>query len=58
MLEEHHLTPRVGRPEDIAEAVLYLVSDAAAFVTGQILNVDGGISSHVPPFADLRRMAR
>jgi NAD(P)-dependent dehydrogenase (short-subunit alcohol dehydrogenase family) len=58
MLEEHHLTPRVGRPEDIAEAVLYLVSDAASFVTGQILNVDGGISSHVPPFADIRRMAR
>ncbi len=33
---------RVGRPEDIAEAVLYLVSDAAAFVTGSILAVDGG----------------
>ena len=43
MLEEHHLTPRVGRPEDIAQAVLYLASDAASFVTGQILNVDGGI---------------
>ncbi len=58
MLEEHHLTPRVGRPEDIAEAVLYLASDAAEFVTGQILNVDGGILSHAPPFADIRRMAR
>lgn len=58
MLEEHHLTPRVGRPEDIAQAVLYLVSDAADFVTGQILNVDGGILSHAPPFADIRRMAR
>ncbi len=33
---------RVGRPEDIAEAVLYLVSDAAAFVTGSVLVVDGG----------------
>lgn len=58
MLEEHHLTPRVGRPEDIANAVLYLASDAAEFVTGQIINVDGGILSHAPPFADLRRMAR
>jgi NAD(P)-dependent dehydrogenase (short-subunit alcohol dehydrogenase family) len=58
MLEEHHLTPRVGRPEDIAHAVLYLVSDGAEFVTGQILNVDGGILSHAPPFADIRRMAR
>jgi NAD(P)-dependent dehydrogenase (short-subunit alcohol dehydrogenase family) len=33
---------RVGRPEDIAQAVLYLVSDASAFVTGASLVVDGG----------------
>ena len=58
MLEEHHLTPRVGRPEDIAQAVLYLVSPASEFVTGQIINVDGGILSHAPPYADIRRMAR
>jgi len=58
MLAEHHLTPRVGQPEDIAQAVLYLVSDASEFVTGQIINVDGGIASHTPPFADIRRMSR
>jgi 3-oxoacyl-[acyl-carrier protein] reductase len=33
---------RVGRPEDIASAALFLVSDAAAYVTGQVLAVDGG----------------
>lgn len=33
---------RVGRPEDIAGAVTYLVSDAAAYITGQVLGVDGG----------------
>jgi NAD(P)-dependent dehydrogenase (short-subunit alcohol dehydrogenase family) len=33
---------RVGTPEDIAQAALYLVSDAAAFVTGSALVVDGG----------------
>lgn len=35
---------RVGRGEDIAEAVLFLASDAAAFVTGTSLLVDGGLT--------------
>jgi 3-oxoacyl-[acyl-carrier protein] reductase len=33
---------RVGRAEDVAAAVVFLVSDAAAYVTGQVLAVDGG----------------
>jgi NAD(P)-dependent dehydrogenase (short-subunit alcohol dehydrogenase family) len=33
---------RIGRPEDIAQAALYLASDAASFVTGAALVVDGG----------------
>jgi len=33
---------RVGTPEDIARAIVYLASDAAAFVTGSVLVVDGG----------------
>ena len=33
---------RIGKPEDIAHAALYLVSDSAAFVTGTTLIVDGG----------------
>jgi NAD(P)-dependent dehydrogenase (short-subunit alcohol dehydrogenase family) len=33
---------RIGRPEDIAQAALYLASDASSFVTGSILVVDGG----------------
>jgi len=57
MLEEHHLTPRVGKAEDIAEAVRFLASDAAGFITGQVINVDGGILSHAPTIVDIRRMA-
>ena len=33
---------RLGVPEDVAEAVSFLASDAASFITGQILSVDGG----------------
>jgi 3-oxoacyl-[acyl-carrier protein] reductase len=33
---------RVGQPEDVAAAVAFLVSDRAAYITGQVLSVDGG----------------
>lgn len=33
---------RLGKPEDVAEAVLFLASDSAAFITGEILDVNGG----------------
>ena len=36
---------RLGTPEEIAEAVLYLASDAAAFVTGTALVIDGGLTA-------------
>jgi NAD(P)-dependent dehydrogenase (short-subunit alcohol dehydrogenase family) len=34
--------PRLGRPEDVAEAVLFLVSDSSSWITGQTLHVNGG----------------
>jgi NAD(P)-dependent dehydrogenase (short-subunit alcohol dehydrogenase family) len=46
-----HLTGRLGYPEEIASAVAYLASDDAAFVTGEILRVDGGFTAHTPTYA-------
>jgi 7-alpha-hydroxysteroid dehydrogenase len=36
---------RIGRPEEIASAVVYLASEAGAYITGKIIEVDGGIES-------------
>lgn len=41
---KQHPTGRVGRPEDIASLVLYLVSDDAGFITGANFIVDGGMT--------------
>ena len=40
--ESMHPIGRLGQPVDVAQAVLYLASDASAFVTGAELVVDGG----------------
>jgi len=44
------LTPlrRIGLPEDVADAVVFLASDKARFITGQTLYVDGGLLTQVP----------
>lgn len=42
-----HLT-RLGTPEDIARAALFLASDDAAFVTGAVFAIDGGFSANAP----------
>jgi NAD(P)-dependent dehydrogenase (short-subunit alcohol dehydrogenase family) len=40
---------RLGRPDDVANAITYLASDRAAQVTGVVLPVDGGASTGRPP---------
>jgi len=34
---------RAGQPEDVAEVVAFLASDASRYMTGQVLSVDGGM---------------
>ena len=43
-----HAAGRFGAPEDIANAVAWLVSDQAAFVTGQCFTIDGGLTAASP----------
>ena len=46
-----HPLGRVGEPDDVGKLVVYLASDDAAFVTGQVIVIDGGRTSKLPlPF--------
>ena len=47
------LTPRLGESEDIANIVAFLLSDEAAFMTGSIIDVDGGMLCHMPYMTDV-----
>ena len=40
-----HPMARMGNPEEIARGIVWLLSDEASFVTGHILNIDGGFQA-------------
>jgi NAD(P)-dependent dehydrogenase (short-subunit alcohol dehydrogenase family) len=56
MLEEHCLLPRLGTPEDVADLAVFLGSPQARYITGQLIQVDGGFLAHAPHLADTRRL--
>lgn len=47
---------RYGCPEDIGNMCVYLASDESSYVTGQIINVDGGLNSHAATVAQFRQI--
>ena len=52
----HNLVPRNGTPEDIGYTVTFLASDEAGFITGQVIQVDGGSLAHGPTMVDLMKI--
>ena len=50
---QHIPLSRMGQPEEIAEAVCYFASDAAAYTTGQILTISGGFGLATPVYGEL-----
>ena len=47
---------RYGCPEDIGNLAVFFASDESEYVTGQIINVDGGMNSHVSTVAQMRAL--
>ncbi len=41
--EEMHVLKRIGKPEEVAELILFIASDKAPFITGQAIRIDGGL---------------
>lgn len=54
ILLDQHLTPELGSPRQIADVVNFLASDESSFVTGAVIPVDGGFTSHSPSMVPMR----
>lgn len=53
-IRRHNALPFIGEPEDVAHLMLFLASSESRYITGQLLVVDGGMSSH-STIAEIRR---
>lgn len=58
LIEDEVLAPRMGRPEDGARLAVFLGSDAAEFLNGQIIACDGGLNSQLGSVPRMRRLMK
>jgi len=58
MLRHHHMTAELGTADGIAKAITFLLSPAAAFLTGHVLVMDGGFSIATPIVPAFRSMGQ
>lgn len=56
IIERETSTPTLGTPADIAQVVAFLMSDAARYIHGENIVVDGGTASHIPGVAAMRAL--
>ncbi|PHR83410.1 MAG: short-chain dehydrogenase [Colwellia sp.] len=56
IIRDNHLTPELGTPKQIADAVAFLACDESSFVTGSTLSVDGGFGSHTPSMVAMKSL--
>lgn len=58
MISNHVLTPRLGKPEDVAAVVAFLASEDAGFINGETICCNGGSQAHQPHTHDLAELMR
>jgi NAD(P)-dependent dehydrogenase (short-subunit alcohol dehydrogenase family) len=56
LMLDQSLLPELGAPADVANLIVFLASDESRYITGQLINVDGGALSHLPHVGAMRAM--
>ena len=58
IMERHNMLPYLGQPDDIAHTAVFLASDEARYITGQVIVVDGGARNRSGHMADIDDLSR